>query len=118
MGDPHCCALPLSQAYTPVITILVLVALGMRRPSLPVAGCITAMAIFASVAAYGELQFSLFGFTLMMMSSVAESVRVVSARTPHPVAPRRALFILSPAATGRTHGLPVCLLVCLACLLA
>jgi len=57
--------------------MLVLVALGMRRPSLPVAGCITAMAVCASIASYGELSFHLFGFGVFMTSALAESIHVV-----------------------------------------
>ena len=65
------------KAFTPIYMIVLLYALRIETPSFAATACVIGMTISGILAAAGEINFHLWGFSLMMASCVGDSVRLV-----------------------------------------
>ena len=65
------------KAFTPVVTLIVAVLLRVSHPTLSAIVAVAGISAGTCVAVYGELNFSTIGFTLMLISEVAEGIRLV-----------------------------------------
>ncbi|KXZ49625.1 hypothetical protein GPECTOR_20g482 [Gonium pectorale] len=91
------------KAFCPVVTMLLLFATRLESPSGRLGAAVGAIAAGVALASYGELNLSLVGLSAMLVSVVAESVRLVM--TQHLLAagggaqlhPLEGLFYISSA---------------------
>ncbi|KAG2437478.1 hypothetical protein HXX76_006128 [Chlamydomonas incerta] len=94
------------KAFCPVVTMLLLFAARLEAPSGPLCGAVGLIAAGVALASYGELNLSLFGLAAMLVSVVAESVRLVltqylmAAGSGAPLHPLEGLFFISSACTA------------------
>lgn len=65
------------KATTPVMTLFATWALGLKEPNLQTLANISAIVVGVMIAAYGEIQFVLFGFVIQMAGIVFEATRLV-----------------------------------------
>ncbi|KAG2489087.1 hypothetical protein HYH03_012313 [Edaphochlamys debaryana] len=96
------------KAFCPVVTMLLLFVARLEAPSTRLVAAVTLIACGVALASYGELNLSLFGLAAMLVSVVAESVRLVL--TQHLLAapglpgaalqPVEGLFYISSACTA------------------
>lgn len=65
------------KAFTPVVTMVVMFVAGLETPGLRLVLSVLGLAVGTSIAAYGELHFSLTGVLIMLSSEVAEAIKLV-----------------------------------------
>lgn len=65
------------KAFTPVITMGALFLAGLETPTARLVASVVVIAIGTAIAAAGELNFSLLGVVIMMLSEVFEAARLV-----------------------------------------
>ncbi|PNW79264.1 hypothetical protein CHLRE_09g408428v5 [Chlamydomonas reinhardtii] len=97
------------KAFCPVVTMLLLFAARLEAPSGRLCGAVGLIAAGVALASYGELNLSLFGLCAMLVSVVAESVRLVltqylMAAGAAPLHPLEGLFFISSACTAVLAG--------------
>ncbi|GLC60734.1 hypothetical protein PLESTB_001665000 [Pleodorina starrii] len=93
------------KAFCPVVTMLLLFAARLETASRRLVAAVSLIAVGVALASYGELNLSLFGLAAMLVSVVAESVRLVltqhllvgSGSSLHPL---EGLFYISSACTA------------------
>jgi len=65
------------KAFTPVVTLALLVAFQVETPSKRIVFCVTMIAAGTCIAAAGEMNLSLVGFVLFLLASIAEGAKLV-----------------------------------------
>lgn len=66
------------KAMTPVMTMVVLVAARLDKPSTPVTIAVSIIALGTAIASWGELAFSLLGFVVMILSEACEACKLAA----------------------------------------
>lgn len=66
------------KAATPVLTMLVLVAARLEKPSTPVTVAVSIIAVGTAIASWGELAFSVLGFAIMLTSECCEACKLAA----------------------------------------
>ena len=69
------------KAFTPVITMIVMYAVGLDSPNAQVIWSVLAIAIGTAISSYGEVAMSFFGVFLMLVAEFAEAGRLVMTQT-------------------------------------
>ncbi|KAG2438216.1 hypothetical protein HYH02_010918 [Chlamydomonas schloesseri] len=97
------------KAFCPVVTMLLLFVARLEAPSGRLCTAVGLIALGVALASYGELNLNLFGLTAMLVSVMAESVRLVLtqyllAAGSAPLHPLEGLFLISSACTAVLAG--------------
>ncbi|GLI66860.1 hypothetical protein VaNZ11_010847 [Volvox africanus] len=93
------------KAFCPVVTMILLFVAQLETASRKLVAAVTLIAVGVALASYGELNMSLIGLTAMLVSVVAESVRLVMtqyllvAGGGRNLNPMEGLFYISSACT-------------------
>lgn len=69
------------KAFSPPLTLVIIYMCGIEKPRLSVSLSVLGIACSTALATYGELNFDMLGFTIMMISSLSESIRLVLTQT-------------------------------------
>ncbi|GIL92403.1 hypothetical protein Vretimale_6473 [Volvox reticuliferus] len=94
------------KAFCPVVTMILLFVAQLETASRKLVAAVTLIAVGVALASYGELNMSLIGLTAMLISVVAESVRLVMtqyllvAGGGGSLNPMEGLFYISSACTA------------------
>ncbi|GIL68471.1 hypothetical protein Vafri_21743 [Volvox africanus] len=94
------------KAFCPVVTMILLFVAQLETASRKLVAAVTLIAVGVALASYGELNMSLIGLTAMLISVVAESVRLVmtqyllAAGGGGNLNPMEGLFYISSACTA------------------
>lgn len=92
------------KAGTPVVTLIVMVLFNLERLRKPLVVSVAVIALGCSLAAYGEIHFAINGFLCMVISELAEALKLVlsqlllSGRVQF--SPFESLYYIAPAAFG------------------
>eukprot|EP00043_Microstomoeca_roanoka_P017518 m.183400 g.183400 ORF g.183400 m.183400 type:complete len:416 (+) comp16651_c1_seq4:83-1330(+) len=65
------------KSFTPVVTLIFLVLAGLSQPNRGIVVSVLGITTFSVIAVYGEVNFSLLGFVIMMLSVFAEAMKMV-----------------------------------------
>ena len=65
------------KSFSPAIVLLVLAASGVERPTVKSSASVLVMCIGILITATGEVNFSLPGFTLLLLGQICEAIRLV-----------------------------------------
>jgi len=88
------------KTATPVVTMVVMVLFKLERPTLRLTGALLLLVSGTALASFGELAFSWLGVTIMLLSEVADALRLVTTQlllSSSPWHPIEALMYLAPA---------------------
>lgn len=88
------------KTATPVVTMVVMWLFNLERPTLRLTGALLLLVSGTALASFGELAFSWLGVTVMLLSEVADALRLVTTQlllSSSPWHPIEALMYLAPA---------------------